>query len=284
MHDRLHDSLDRRSRALLQLEGALKQRRNDVGDHDRSGRGQARHARGQVGTESVDVVLAGVQIDEPAMNPHPGRKLTPDAAAQLFTEAGHLVADFQTRPHGAARIILMGLGVAEYRQQPLALRRADVAAKPVHDVQHQVSIAAHQQPVATGLQSGRKNGGVDQVGEQDGQAADLTAGAAQRQQILGIGVAQVDGKHLPGQLTGGTSITTVDRRYRLIQQFIDRRPNRMVNVVVRRTARPGVGHRQQSCHRRRVIGKENAPGHAAPTPGARSRHFTPMRVGDTILT
>ena len=43
------------------------------------------------------------------------------------------------------------------------------------------------------------------------------------EQILGVGIAAVDGEYLPGERVGRLPVATVDRSNRAIEQFVDRR-------------------------------------------------------------
>ena len=145
-------------------------------------------------------------------------------------------------------------GVTEHRQQPVTLGRADMPLVAVHDAQHQVAVAAHQQPVGLRLHPGRQHRRIHQIGEQDRQPPDLTGIARGGQQILGLGVAAVDGQHLPRQRRRGRPITTVDRRHRPIQQLIDRRTTLRVGIAVSRRSAPD----------RRSRPYRVTPGHQAP--------------------
>ena len=118
--------------AALQLEVVAHQWLDRLRDHHRPGRGQTRHPRGQVRGKPVHVVLGGIQIHQPAMHPHPHCDLNPEPALGLLTEQGHLTGDLQPRQHGAADIVLMRSRIPEHRQQPVALRRPDMALEAVH--------------------------------------------------------------------------------------------------------------------------------------------------------
>ena len=45
----------------------------------------------------------------------------PKRRLRLLAKPGHLAGDLQPRQHRAAHIVLMGCGVTEHRQQPVAL-------------------------------------------------------------------------------------------------------------------------------------------------------------------
>ncbi len=167
MADQALHTLHRSGWQGLQLEGVPDQRRDRVGDHHCARRCQARHPRGQIGGKPVHVVLGGVQIHQPAVHPDPHADVDPKRRCGLRTELGHLAGDLQARQHGAADVVLVCSRIPEYRQQPVALGRTDMALKAVRDLQHQVAIAPNQRPVRLGLHPGGQHRRIDQIREQN---------------------------------------------------------------------------------------------------------------------
>ena len=220
--DQLVDPLDCGSGQGLQLENVSQQRLDRIGDDDRPRRCKARDPRRQIGRQPVYVVLRGVQVHQPAMHPHSDSDLNSEAPLGLLAEPGHLAGDLQPGQNRPTHIVLMSVGVTEPRQQSVALRRADMALKAIHDGDDLIAVAADQQPVRLGFHPGGQHRGIHQIREQDRQSSDLTGVIRRGKQVLGIGVVAVDGQHLPGQRRRGSAITTVDGRHGAFEQFVDR--------------------------------------------------------------
>ena len=53
---------------------------------------------------------------------HPDADIDTDTelALRLLRQPGYVAGDLQSRVHSAAHIVLVGIGVTEYRQQPIA--------------------------------------------------------------------------------------------------------------------------------------------------------------------
>jgi hypothetical protein len=198
------------------------QRLDCIGDNHCARRRQTRHSRSKICGQPVHVVLPGVQIHHSAVHPDPHADLYSEAAPRLLGQSGHRSGDLEASLHSAMDVVLMGARVTEYRQQPISLRRADVPFKTVNRSQDLFAVAAHQRVVGLGLHPGGEHRRIDQIGEQDRQSPDLAAIAANSQQILGVDVVTVDRQRPPRQCRRGRPITAVDRRDRLIQQFIHR--------------------------------------------------------------
>jgi hypothetical protein len=160
------------------------------------------------------------------MHANPYLNLESETALGRLTEARHLARDLKPRRGRPAGVVLMGDGIAEHRQQAIALRRSDMAFVTLHDFRYPLAITSDHQPIALRLDPRGELGGVHQIGEHDCQPPDLTTRIARDEQIvgeqsLGLGVRAVDGQHLAREGGGTRTITAVDRRHRPIQQFVD---------------------------------------------------------------
>ena len=95
--------------------------------------------------------------------------------------------------HGAAHIVLVGNRVTEHREESVTRGVGDMPFVPVHRAQHQLAVAAHQEPIRLGLYPRRQHRRIHQVGEEDRQPPDLTGIARRGQQVLGFGVRTIRG-------------------------------------------------------------------------------------------
>ena len=145
-----------------------------------------------------------------------------EAAVGLFAEPGYVPGDFQPGLHRPKDVVLVCLGVTEHHQQPVTCFEPMCALISTRDPQHLLAVAAHQQPVRFRLELGGQHRRIHQIGEQNRQPPNLTGIGRGGEQILRVEIAVVDRQHLPGQRRRDRTITTVDRRNRTIEQFIDR--------------------------------------------------------------
>ncbi len=113
-------------------------------------------------------------------------------------------------------------GIAEDDEQAIALGGSDVPFVARNDAQHLVSVSADEEAIGFGLDLGRQNRRIDEVGEHDRQPPDLAGLARCGEQILGVGVALIDRKHVPRNGIGGFLVAAVYGRYRVIQQIVYR--------------------------------------------------------------
>jgi hypothetical protein len=70
------------------------------------------------------------------MDPHADADIHSKATLSLLAESGHLMGDVQPGLHCPAYVILMGVGMTEHRQHPVALSGANVPLEPLHNPQH----------------------------------------------------------------------------------------------------------------------------------------------------
>ena len=102
-----------------------------VADDDRVGLGKGLQTRRLVGGGALDVIT--VQGDEVGVHRHPQLQrnliVDPQALRSVANRTDHL----QGAEHGAARIVLVDLGVAEAHEQAVALTVLDVATEPFDD-------------------------------------------------------------------------------------------------------------------------------------------------------
>ena len=78
--DQFVDALDRLRRHLLEGEHIADHPFDRHRDGDGARLGEAAHPRRQIGSEAVDVVLGGVEIDESTVNPDPDADVEPEAS------------------------------------------------------------------------------------------------------------------------------------------------------------------------------------------------------------
>jgi hypothetical protein len=147
MGDRFLDTLDQGGGSFLQLKVVVYQCLDCVGNHDGARGSQARDPRSKVGGQPVHVVLRGVQIHEPAMNPNPNIHLDREATLCLLAEPSHLSRDLQTGMHRPTHIVLVGNRVAEHGKQPITVSGANVPLVSVHRAQDHLAVAAYQEPI-----------------------------------------------------------------------------------------------------------------------------------------
>ena len=153
----------------------------------------------------------------------PTRTLDAEAepAPHQFAELGDGAGDVEAGLNRPLDVVLVGLRMAEKGQQPVALRRTDVALVLPDESQHVVAITADHRAVDLGLDPGGQCRGVDEIGEHDCQTTDFAVLGRRGQQVLGFGVALIECEHLFGQHIGGGAVTRVDGLESLVQQFVD---------------------------------------------------------------
>ena len=147
MGDRFLDTLDQHGGSFLQLKIFAYQHLNCFGHYDCVRGSQARDPRSKIGGQPVHVILRGVQIDEPAMNPNPHTYIDREATLCLLAEPSHLSRDLQTGMHRPTHIVLVGNRVTEHGKQPVTVSGADVPLVSVHRAQDHLAVAAHQEPI-----------------------------------------------------------------------------------------------------------------------------------------
>ena len=178
-HERLQrigDPLDLLRRGGLDLEVAVDQLPDLVGDDDRPRIGERVQPRPDVGREAVDVVLVQVEVDRAVMHG--------DADVERLAGAGgqraHGPHQREPRPHRALGIVLVGHGEAEGRQRPVALELHDVAFEAGLDhVPARRAVAAHELAVRLGLEATGELGRADDVAEHDREPAQLSDAGAE---------------------------------------------------------------------------------------------------------
>ena len=146
----------------------------------------------------------------------------PNRALYPLAERVDCADDVESGVNRPMRVVLVSLGMAEHRQQPVALRGPDVAFVAFDDLVYLVAIPPDHGAVDLGLDSGRQCRRIDKIGEEDCQAPDLTAVSGGSEQLLGVGIAAVDREYLPGERVGRLPVAQVDRSNGAIKQFVAR--------------------------------------------------------------
>ena len=131
-------------------------------DPDFSGRGGALHARGDVGRLAVH--LAGrIDHDPPALEPDAGGKLRRAGRGVARVEVGERALDRERRAHGALAVVLLRLGIAEQRHQPVAELLQHMAAERSHGGRGGVEVTPHQIAPVLGIELRREARRADEV-------------------------------------------------------------------------------------------------------------------------
>ncbi len=230
---RLRDALHRLRRRGDDLESIGNQPPHRLGHHDRprirERGGTGREVRGQ----AVDVVLVQVDEDETAMDPDPDGDCLAHRALRLAREPFHLRGQLGRRRHRPERVVLVGVRIAEQREEAIAFDADDVPLvaildrAPGHDL-----VAVHERPVPLGLEPLRQLGRADEVAAQDRESPQLAVrGVLGREQLARFLVRRVVVEHALGEVVRGREITRVDRVDRLVQQRAD--PGRVGGHAVR---------------------------------------------------
>ena len=157
------------------------------------------------------------------MNPHPDADVEPELSPHPAAQRGDGAGDVEPGVHRTVRVVLVGRGMTEHREQPVALGGADVALVMVDESGDLVAITTDHGAVDLHVDAGRQRSRIDQIGEEHCQAADFTVTTWSGEQILRFGVAAVDGEHLSGERVCRLPVSTVDGVDRAVEQLVDRR-------------------------------------------------------------
>ena len=147
----------------------------------------------------------------------------PKRLSHPLAQRGDLAGDVESGVHRTVCVVLVGLGMAEHCEQAVALGGTEMALVVVDDLEYLVAIPPDHRAVDLDVDAGGQRCRIDQIGEEDCQAPDLTVIAWGGEQFLGFGVTAVDGEHLPGERVGRLPVSAVDCPYRAIEKFVDRR-------------------------------------------------------------
>jgi hypothetical protein len=97
-----------------------------------------------------------------------------------------------------------------------------VSVVSVHDLNDLLAVTADNGPVRLGFDRAGQYGRVHQIGEHDGQSADLARVLGCREQVLGVGISAVCLQHSACQCVGSSTIAPIDRVHGPIEQRIGR--------------------------------------------------------------
>ena len=131
-----------------------------------SGRGGALHARGDVGRFAVHLARR-IDHDPPALQPDARGKLRRASRGVACVEVGERALDRERRAHGALAVVLLRLGIAEQRHQPVAELLQDMAAERGHGGRGGVEITPHQIPPVLGIELRREARRAHEVAKHD---------------------------------------------------------------------------------------------------------------------
>ena len=150
-----------------------------VGDDDRVRLGQRLQARRQVRRLADDrLLLGGARADEVADHDEPSG----DADAHLQGNAGgglelrHRLDQRKPGLHGAFGVMLVGLGIAEIGQHPVAHVLGDETAGLGDEIGAATVIRTDDLAHVLGVEASRERGRADEVAEHDRELAALGVG------------------------------------------------------------------------------------------------------------
>jgi hypothetical protein len=215
--DRFVHALHRLRRPGLELERTLNQPFNRRRDRDGTRIGEAAYSCGHIGTEAVHVTCDGIEIDDSVIDADADADVEPETLSHALAEIADLAGEVECRLHRSVRVILVGEGMAENREQPVAVRRTDIALVAVDDLNHLVAVPADHGAVNLRLDARGQRRRIDQIGEENGQAPDLAMIIGGGEQFLGVGIAAIDSEHLFGECVGRRPVATVDCPHRTIE-------------------------------------------------------------------
>src|SRR6478735_2214789 len=155
--------------------------------------------------------------------PDPDVDALTEPVLRLFAEPAHLPCDVQPGPHRAVEVVLVGDGVAEHSEEPIALDRCDVALVALDGACHQFAVLSDEHPVGLGCQPGGQLRRFDEIDEHECESSHLTGLVRSGEQILCVGVGVVYGQHLTRQSGCRLAVTAVERIHGPIEQIVDRR-------------------------------------------------------------
>ena len=129
-----------------------------------SGRGGALHARGDVGRFAVHLACR-IDHDPPALQPDAGGELRRAGRGVARVEVGERALDRERRAHRALAVVLLRLGIAEQRHQPVAELLQHMAAERGHGGRGGVEVTPHQIAPVLGIELRREARRADEVAE-----------------------------------------------------------------------------------------------------------------------
>ena len=131
--DRAVHALDRLRRVRHEFERVAHHPFDGLGSGDGSRCGDAAHAGGEIGSEPIDVVLGCVEVDESTVNADTNADVESESRMYPLAQRADRPDDVEAGVNGPMRVVLVSLGMAEHRQQTVALGGPDVAFVVVYD-------------------------------------------------------------------------------------------------------------------------------------------------------
>ena len=109
----------------------------------------------------------GIDHDPPALEPDAGGELRRAGRGVARVEVGERALDRERRAHGALAVVLLRLGIAEQRHQPVAELLQHVAAERSHGGRGGVEVTPHQIAPVLGIELRREARRAHEVAKHD---------------------------------------------------------------------------------------------------------------------
>lgn len=221
MPHRIVNTLDGHGNPGLKFECGADEGFDGLGDRDGAGIGETAYSSREIGRQPVHVVLGGVEVHNAAMDAHAHIDVEPESTTNPAAEGSHLTRDIQSGLDRAPHIVLVRVRMAEEGQQPVTFGGADVSFVAPDDPDHVIAVTTHHRAVHLWLDPRRQGGRVHQIGEHDGEPANLALTDGRGEEIFGFWVAVIERQHLFRQFVRRVAVTRFNRLKRQIEELVD---------------------------------------------------------------